>query len=103
MSVDPERAPSPTLDIPADAVEEIARHGGCLYVWADGAGMKHTGYQPSKSAAAKEWVQLDAAGVRVCVDGGIPPPTTWVIALRHVPYRHVTAIYNGYVPSWRGS
>jgi hypothetical protein len=93
-----DRVALPTIEIDLDAAVEIRGHGGYVYVWADGAGVKHVRYQPPKDADAKEWTRLDADGVRVFVDQGIQPPEKWVIALRHVPYRHVTALYNGYVP-----
>lgn len=96
------QTPLPALEVDPEAAAEVDRHGGSLYVWADGAGMKHTGYQPPRRGATREWTRLAAVGIEVFVDQGILAPAKWSIALRHVPYRHVTALYNGYVPGATG-
>jgi hypothetical protein len=94
--------PLPVLEVHADAASEISDQGGRLYVWADGAGMKHVRYHPSEKVAEIEWMQLTADGIQVFVDPGIRPPAKWVIALRHIPHRHVAALYNGFVPGASG-
>jgi hypothetical protein len=74
----------------------ILEKGGKLYIWIDGAGMKHVHPHPPGHEVA--WSELSGSGIEVFVDPGIDPPPTWVIVLHHVPYRHVDALWDGDVP-----
>jgi hypothetical protein len=88
----------PRLIIRPEAAALIREHGGCAYVWADSAGMKHGRLRPPRGRSSQVWTELQADGLRVFVDPGISPPAKWVIVLRHLPHRHIDALYNGYTP-----
>ncbi|MDQ1382157.1 MAG: hypothetical protein QOJ71_2876 [Actinomycetota bacterium] len=88
---------TPSIEIHPGAVELIRDQGGCLYIWIDGAGMKHVRHQPP-SRTEKDWFEFEVEGVRLFVDEAIDPPQKWVVVIHHLPWRHVDALYNGDIP-----
>lgn len=80
-----------------DAAALIREKGGRVYVWIDGAGMKHVHPHPPHHIVA--WNELPGSDVDLFVDPEIEPPPKWVIVLHHLPYRHIDALWNGEVPS----
>jgi hypothetical protein len=86
---------APSIEVHPDAAELIREKGGSVYVWADGAGMKHVHPHPPEHAVA--WDNFQVAGISVFIDRTIDPPGKWVVVLHHLPFRHVDALWNGRV------
>ena len=80
-----------------DVREFIVEHGGNVYVWADDAGLKHVHLEPPRHDVEFESLQGD--GFVLHQDPGIAePPDEWKLILRHIPYKHVDALWEGWEP-----
>jgi hypothetical protein len=62
--------------------------------------MKHVHPHPPHHEV--HWTELHGSGIVLFVDPEIDPPSSWVIVLRHLPHRHVDALWDGEVPSLPG-
>lgn len=80
-----------------EAREFIAEHGGNVYVWANEAGLKHVALAPPGDPV--EFASLDAEGFTLHQDVTIQSPTDeWKVVLRHIPHKHVDALWDGWEP-----
>jgi hypothetical protein len=80
-----------------DVREFVAEHGGNVFVWADHAGLKHVAVHPPDHPV--EFETFEADGLTLHQDVGIADPTTeWKLVLRHVPYKHVDALWDAWEP-----
>lgn len=80
-----------------DVREFIVEHGGNVYVWADDAGLKHVHLEPPRHEVAFE--SLEGDGFVLHQDLGIAePPGEWKLVLRHLPTKHVDALWDGWEP-----
>ncbi|MDP9285726.1 MAG: hypothetical protein M3P41_12375 [Actinomycetota bacterium] len=86
----------PEVVADADVVDFISDHGGEVFVWADGAGLKHVRVERPDNDV--NFLSIPAEGFRLLVDSEIDPPTEWKIVLRHFPHGHVDALYDGVSP-----
>jgi hypothetical protein len=75
----------------------IAEHGGNVYVWADDAGLKHVHLDPPQHEV--DFTSFDADGFTLHQDAGIQAPSDeWKLVLRHIPHKHVDALWDGWEP-----
>jgi hypothetical protein len=75
----------------------IAEHGGNVYVWADDAGLKHVHLSPPEHPV--EFESFDGDGLTLHQDVRIAAPSDeWKLVLRHIPHKHVDALWDGWEP-----
>ncbi len=87
----------PRIIADADAREFIVEHGGNVYVWVDDASLKHVHLDPPSHEV--EFETFPAEGFTFHQDVGIAePPVEWKVVLRHLPTRHVDALWDGWEP-----
>jgi hypothetical protein len=80
-----------------DAREFVVEHGGNVYVWASDAGLKHVATHPPDDPIEFETIEGD--GITLHQDVAIEDPTTeWKLVIRHLPLRHVDALWDGWEP-----
>lgn len=79
------------------AVSFIVEHGGCLYVYADKAGMKHVKTEPPHDTSI-QFEQIEADGFLMYVEDDIEYPRTWNVRFHHLPYHHVDVLWDGHQP-----
>ena len=90
---------TPSIEVRPDAAKLIREKGGRLYVWIDGAGMKHVGQHAPRTAGDRDWSEYETDGVYLFVDKAIYPPGSWVVVFHRLPRRRVDALYDGSVPA----
>jgi hypothetical protein len=86
-----------------DADEEVrafvAEHGGNVYVWVDGAGLKHVHLEPPGHHV--DFETFEDGDLTLHQDSGIAdPPDEWRLILRHFPFKHVDALWEGWEPGF---
>jgi hypothetical protein len=86
----------PPVEVRPDAAEFIRDEGGCVYVWLDGAEMRHVRRHPPHHVV--NWSEFQTGKVRLFVDPGIPEPSKWVVVLHHLPYPHLDVLPDGKPP-----
>ena len=75
----------------------VAEHGGNVYVWADDAGLKHVHLEPPGHPV--DFESFDAGGFTLHQDVSIAAPSDeWKLVLRHIPHKHVDALWDGWEP-----
>jgi hypothetical protein len=80
-----------------DVREFVLEHGGNVYVWADQAGLKRVATHPPDHPV--EFEQIDGDGITLHQDVAIEEPTTeWKLVIRHLPLKHVDALWDGWEP-----
>jgi hypothetical protein len=80
-----------------EAVAFIADHGGCLYVYADSAGLEHVKTEaPDDPSIQLEQIQAD--GFVMFVEADIVHPKTWKVRFHRFPYHHVDVLWDGRYP-----
>lgn len=80
-----------------EAVEFIAEHGGRVWVYAVGEGLKHvTTDAPDDQSIRFE--QLTGEGFQLFVETDLVKPETWNVVLRHLPHRHLDVLWDGHQP-----
>ena len=90
-------ADDPRILADDDVREFIAEHGGNVYVWADEAGLKHVHLSPPDDPI--EFESFDGDGFMLHQDVQIQAPSEeWKLVLRHLPLKHVDALWDGYEP-----
>jgi hypothetical protein len=85
-----------------EAVAFIAEHGGRLYIYTDGAGMKHVKTEPPHNASLR-FEHVEADGFLMYVQDDLAQPDTWNVKFRHLPYHHIDVLWDGDQPglvSW---
>jgi hypothetical protein len=80
-----------------EAVAFITERGGRLYVYADGAGMKHVKTERPREASVR-FKQITADGFVMYVQDDVAEPETWNVKFHRVPYRHVDVLWDGEQP-----
>lgn len=80
-----------------EAVQFIAEHGGRVYVYADGAGMKHVKTNAPHDTSL-QFEQIDGDGFQLFVECDLVAPETWTVVLRHLPLRHLDVLWDGGQP-----
>ncbi len=75
----------------------VAEHGGHVYVWADDAGLKHVHLEPPGHPV--DFESFDGDGFTLHQDVNIEAPSDeWKLVLRHIPHKHVDALWDGWEP-----
>jgi hypothetical protein len=80
-----------------DAAQFIAEHGGRVWVYADGAGMKHVKTHVPHDLSL-QFEQIDGDGFQLLVESDLMQPETWNVVLHHFPHRHVDVLWDGHQP-----
>lgn len=80
-----------------EAVAFIADHGGCLYVYADSAGLKHV-KTVAPGDPSVQFEQIQAEGFVMFVETDIVQPETWNVKFHRYPYHHVDVLWDGHQP-----
>ena len=75
------------------AIEFIVEHGGKLYIWADESEFGHASPRPPD--AQIDWIEYPEEGFTLFQDSSIGETDWWEIEYHHLPYRHLTAIWDG--------
>jgi hypothetical protein len=75
------------------ALEFIAEHGGKLYVWSDEHDFGHA--KPTPPDDPIDWVEYPEDGFTLYQDASIGEPDWWRIEFHHLPFAHVTALWDG--------
>ena len=90
----------PSVRASPEAVAFIVEHAGRVFVWANNAGMRHVKLHPP--AEPVEFKQLPCDGFEFNVATDIADPVFWKVVLRHLPHRHVDALFDGDQPYLAG-
>ena len=89
--------PDPKIVADDDARDFVVEHGGNVYVWVDDASLKHVHLEPPDHPV--EFETFPGDGFTFHQDTGIQePPDEWKVVLRHLPTKHVDALWGGWEP-----
>jgi hypothetical protein len=87
------------VDADPEAVRFIAEHGGRVWVYADGAGLKHVKTMAPDDTSL-QFEEIDGDGFLLFVESDLVQPETWNVELRHFPHRHIDVLWDGHQPGW---
>jgi hypothetical protein len=82
-----------------EALQFIAEHGGRVYVYAVGAGLKRVSTVAPDDTSIR-FDRIDGDGFQLFVESDFPQPQTWNLVLRRFPRRHLGVLWDGDQPGY---
>ena len=80
-----------------EAVRFIAEHGGRVYVYAVGAGLKQVKTEAPDDQSI-QFEQVNGDGFQLFIERDLAAPETWYVKLRRFPRKHVDVLWDGHQP-----
>ncbi len=80
-----------------ETVQFIAEHGGRVYVYAVGDGLKQVKTETPDDRSI-QFEQIDGDGFQLFVESDLAQPETWNVVLRHFPHQHLDVLWDGQQP-----
>jgi hypothetical protein len=82
-----------------EAVRFITEHGGSLWVYAVGDGLKQVKTRAPDDTGLR-FEQIDADGFQLFIESDFVQPETWNVVLDHFPHQHVDVLWDGHQPGY---
>ncbi len=83
----------PRLEADPDAVALVRRKGGRIFLWIDGAGVKHISTHPPRRRVVFDVLQAEEFALHV--DREIAAPEVWTVVRRRLSLVGVDVLWNG--------
>ncbi len=85
-----------------DALRFIAEHGGRVYVYTVGEGLKQVKTDAPDDPSIR-FEQVNGDGFQLFVESDLEKPETWYVKLRHFPHTHLDVLWDGHEPGQAGN